>query len=418
MNVNITPAVVVIGAGHAAGELVTSLRDHGWSGRIILIGEEPHLPYHRPPLSKAYLSGTSTAESLLIKSPAAYEKAGVEIITGMRVLRIDRQAKMVHLADGSKMGYDKLVLTTGGRPRPLSVPNAAQAAQSGNFHYLRTMQDVNAMRRQFEPRMRLVIVGGGYIGLEVAAVAIKRGLQVTVLEAFPRVLARVTAPELSAFYERKHREEGVHIRTSVQVSDLEMDQSGDAVSAVLCADGSRVPADLVVVGIGLIPNTELAQASGLTVDNGVLVNEYAQTSDPDIFAAGDCTNHPNASLGRRLRLESVPNALEQARTAAAAICGKLKPYNVVPWFWSDQYDLKLKMVGLSQGYDQLVVRGSLDSDSFSAFYLKNGLMIAADTVNRPPEFMLAKRIIAERLLVAPEQLADDSVPLKSLLPST
>ena len=418
MTVNLMPTAVVIGAGHAAGELVTRLRDHGWTGGIILIGDEPSLPYHRPPLSKDYLSGLCTAASLLIKSPEAYAKAGIQVITGPRVLRIDRQAKLAHLSDGRTIGYDKLALTTGGRPRPLSVPNTERAAQAGNFHYLRTMGDVDAMRRQFDSRMRLVIVGGGYIGLEVAAVAIKLGLQVTVLEAFPRVLARVTAPELSAFYERKHREAGVDIRTGVVVSDLEMDPSGDAVSAVLCADGTRIPADVVVVGIGLIPNTELAEAAGLAVDNGILVNEYAQTGDPDIYAAGDCTNHPNDRLGRRLRLESVPNALEQARTAAAAICGQLKPYHVIPWFWSDQYELKLKMVGLSQGYDQLILRGSPDTDSFSAFYLKNGLTIAADTVNRAPEFMLAKRIIAERLLVAPEQLADDSVPLKSLLPPT
>lgn len=417
MTENTHRTAVIVGAGHAAGELVTSLRDNGWIGRIILIGDEPHLPYHRPPLSKAYLSGAATAESLLIKSPATYIKANVEIINNTRVLRIDRQRKSVELANGEWIGYDKLVLTTGGRPRPLSVPKSSLAEQTGNFHYLRTLGDVDAMRRQFEPGMRLVIVGGGYVGLEVAAVAVKVGLKVTVLEAFPRVLARVTAPELSAFYERKHREAGVEIRTGVQVSDVEMDRSGDAVSAVLCADGTRVPADLVVVGIGLIPNTELAQEAGLAVDNGILVDEHAQTSDPDIYAAGDCTNHPNASLGRRLRLESVPNALEQARTAAASICGKQKPYNVIPWFWSDQYDLKLKMVGLSQGYDQLVVRGSLDSDSFSAFYLKDGLVLAADTVNRPPEFMLAKRIIAERLRLAPEQLADDSIPLKNLLPT-
>ncbi len=417
MTENTHRTAVIVGAGHAAGELATSLRDNGWSGRIILIGDEPHLPYHRPPLSKAYLSGAATAESLLIKSPATYIKANVEIINNTRVLRIDRQRKSVELANGEWIGYDKLVLTTGGRPRPLSVPKSSLAEQTGNFHYLRTLDDVDAMRRQFEPGMRLVIVGGGYVGLEVAAVAVKVGLKVTVLEAFPRVLARVTAPELSAFYERKHREAGVEIRTGVQVSDVEMDRSGDAVSAVLCADGTRVPADLVVVGIGLIPNTELAQEAGLAVDNGILVDEHAQTSDPDIYAAGDCTNHPNASLGRRLRLESVPNALEQARTAAASICGKQKPYNVIPWFWSDQYDLKLKMVGLSQGYDQLVVRGSLDSDSFSAFYLKDGLVLAADTVNRPPEFMLAKRIIAERLRLAPEQLADDSIPLKNLLPT-
>lgn len=408
---------IIVGAGHAAGELATSLRDNGWQGRILLIGEEPQLPYHRPPLSKAYLSGAATAESLLIKPRATYDKANVEIISGVRVDRIDRETSTVHLADGRTAQYDRLILATGGRPRPLPIPQIEQAECSGNFHYLRTLQDVDDIRRQFEPGMRLVIVGGGYIGLEVAAVAVKHGLKVTVLEALPRVLARVTAPELSAFYESRHRAAGVEIRTDTQVRDVQLAPSGDAVAALLCADGSSVPADLVVVGIGLLPNVELAVEAGLAVDNGILVDEFGQTSDPNIYAAGDCSNHPNPLLGRRLRLESVPNALEQARSVAASICGKPKAYASIPWFWSDQYELKLKMVGLSQGYDQLVIRGTPENDSFSAFYLKDGCILAADTVNRPPEFMLAKRFIAEKVRVDPTRLEDDSHPLKDLLPS-
>ncbi|UXJ50171.1 NAD(P)/FAD-dependent oxidoreductase [Pseudomonas citronellolis] len=408
---------IIVGAGHAAGELATSLRDNGWQGRILLIGEEPQLPYHRPPLSKTYLSGAATAESLLIKPRATYEKANVEIISGVRVNKIDRKASTVHLADGRTAHYDRLILATGGRPRPLPIPHIQQAESSGNFHYLRTLQDVDRIRQQFEPGMRLVIVGGGYVGLEVAAVGIKHGLKVTVLEALPRVLARVTAPELSAFYESRHRDAGVEIRTNTQVQDVQLDPSGDAVSAVLCADGSSIPADLVIVGIGLLPNVELAMDAGLDVDNGILVDEFGQTSDPNIYAAGDCTNHPNPLLGRRLRLESVPNALEQARSVASSICGKPKPYASIPWFWSDQYELKLKMVGLSQGYDQLVIRGAPESDSFSAFYLKDGCILAADTVNRPPEFMLAKRFIAEKIPVDASRLADDTQPLKDMLPS-
>ena len=408
---------IIVGAGHAAGELATSLRDNGWQGRILLIGEEPHLPYHRPPLSKAYLSGMATTESLLIKPHTTYQKANVEIISGVRVCKIDRKSTTVHLADGRTIQYDRLILATGGRPRQLPVPHLEEAERSGNFHYLRTLQDVDRIRQQFEAGMRLVIVGGGYIGLEVAAVAIKRGLKVTVLEALPRVLARVTAPELSAFYESRHRDAGVEIRTSTQVEDVQMDPSGDAVCAVLCVDGSTVPADLVIVGIGLQPNVELALEAGLDVDNGILVNEYGQTGDPNIYAAGDCTNHPNPQIGRRLRLESVPNALEQARSVASSICGKPKVYASIPWFWSDQYELKLKMVGLSQGYDQLVIRGTPQNDSFSAFYLKDGYILAADTVNRPPEFMLAKRFITERIRVDPSRLADDTLPLKDMLPS-
>ncbi|MDH0896426.1 MULTISPECIES: FAD-dependent oxidoreductase [unclassified Pseudomonas] len=406
---------IIIGAGHAGGELAIALRNEGWEGRILLLGEEAHLPYHRPPLSKAYLAGSVEKTSLSIRPQLAYDKANVEFFGNVRVVRIDRANKRLELADGKQLTYDKLAIATGGRPRPLAVPNAAAAERCANFHYLRTLDDVELIRAQMAPGKRLTIVGGGYIGLEVAAAAVAQGLQVTVLEALPRVLQRVTAAELSAYYERKHREAGVDIRTGVLVADLEL--TDGAVIAVLCADGSRLEADLVVVGIGLIANTELAAEAGLAVDNGILVDEYARTDDPDIHAAGDCTNHPNPVLGRRLRLESVPNALEQSRVAAAAMAGKLhKTYASVPWFWSDQYELKLKMVGLSEGFERLVLRGDPLSDSFSAFYLKDGKVLAADTVNRPQDFIAAKRLVAEGIPVTAEQLADDSRPLKELLP--
>lgn len=406
---------IIIGAGHAGGELAVALRNEGWEGRILLLGEEAHLPYHRPPLSKAYLAGSVEKSSLAIRPLAAYERANVEFMAGVRVVRIDRANQRLELADGAQLSYDRLAIATGGRPRPLSVPNAAVAERCANFHYLRTLDDVERIRAQLVPGKRLAIVGGGYIGLEVAASAVAQGLQVTVLEALPRVLQRVTAAELSAYYERKHREAGVDIRTGVQVADLEVE--GDAVTAVLYADGSRLAADLVVVGIGLIANTELAAEAGLQVDNGILVDEHAQTSDPHIYAAGDCTNHPNTLLGRRLRLESVPNALEQSRVAAANMAGKAKTYASVPWFWSDQYELKLKMVGLAEGFERLVLRGDPATDSFSAFYLKGDKVLAADTVNRPQDFIAAKRLVAEGIAVTAEQLADDSRPLKELLPA-
>lgn len=405
---------IIIGAGHAGGELAIALRNEGWAGRILLLGEEAHLPYHRPPLSKAYLAGSVEKSSLSIRPQAAYDRASVEFLGGVRVTRIDRANQRLELADGQQLSYDKLAIATGGRPRPLSVPNAAAAERCSNFHYLRTLDDVERIREQMSAGKRLTIVGGGYIGLEVAASAITLGLQVTVLEALPRVLQRVTAAELSAYYERKHREAGVDIRTSVQVADL--DVADDAVTAVICADGSRLDTDLVVVGIGLLANTELAAEAGLEVDNGILVDENARTSDPLIFAAGDCTNHPNSLLGRRLRLESVPNALEQSRVAAANMAGKDKRYASVPWFWSDQYELKLKMVGLAEGFERLVLRGDPQTDSFSAFYLKGDKLLAADTVNRPQDFIAAKRLVAEGISVSSEQLADDSQPLKELLP--
>ncbi len=409
--------LLIVGAGHAAGELATSARNEGWVGRIVMIGEEPHLPYQRPPLSKAFLAGEVAVEGLLLKPQATYDKAGVEFIGAARVTQIDRANKRVVLADGRTLAYDKLALTTGGRARRLTVDGAAQAESVSNFHYLRTLADVSRIRPQFTAGMRLVIIGGGYVGLEVAAVAVKHKLQVTVLESFPRVLARVTAPEVSAFYEQVHRAAGVELRTGVTVNGFEFDPSGDAVSAVVCGDGTKVAADLVIVGVGLVPNVELAEAAGLKVDNGIFIDEGCRTSDPDIVAAGDCTSQFNTYADRVLRLESVPSALEQARTAAASLNGKTRAQNHVPWFWSDQYDLKLQMVGLSQGYDQLVLRGKPDNRSFAAFYLKQGRVISVDVVNRPPDFMMAKRFVADGLAVDPVRLADESIPLKSLLPA-
>lgn len=410
--------LVIVGAGQAGGELAVATRQGGFTGRIVLVGEEIHLPYQRPPLSKAYLTGALVREGLFPKHAAAYAKAEVELELGRRVIRIDRHARQVVLSDGGKLSYTKLALACGGRPRRLNLPGLLGAQQPANLHYLRTIDDVDRIRAQFHGGLRLAIIGGGYIGLEVAAVANKLGLHVTVLEAMPRVLARVTAPIVSNFYEAVHRKAGVDIRVDTAVRELELDASGDAVRAVVCADGSRIDADVVIVGIGLIPNTGLSEDAALAVDNGVVVDEYCRTSDPDIFAIGDCANHPSAIFGRRLRLESVPNALEQARTVASVLAGKPKPYSSVPWFWSDQYDLKLQMTGLSEGYDEAALRGSIENRSFAVFYLREGRVIAADLVNRANEFMLAKRLVAERMQQTPAVLMDESRPLKDIIEST
>lgn len=399
---------VIVGAGQAGSDMATALRQMGYEGRIVLVGEEPIPPYRRPPLSKAYLSGEMTEEALLIRPAAAYDKQNIELRLGVRVTAIDRAAHTVTLSDGETLGYDKLVLTMGGRARQLTMPGA----ELPNVFYVRTIADIERMKEQFNPGSRLVIIGGGYIGLEAASVGIKKELDVTVVEAMPRLLSRVTGPELSGYYADVHRRHGVDIKFGSGVKALEGEHR---VEAVVLEDGTRLPADLVIVGVGLIPNTELAEQAGLEVDNGVVVDLYCQTSDPDILAAGDCTNGENAFLGRRLRLESVPNASEQGRIAAANICGKKVPMEAVPWFWSDQYSLKLQMVGLSQGYEQFVLRGSMENDSFSAFYLKDGVVIAVDTVNRPQDFMLGKKLVGSRVRVDPAQLADESVPLKSLL---
>jgi 3-phenylpropionate/trans-cinnamate dioxygenase ferredoxin reductase component len=409
--------VAIVGGGQAGAEVATLLRRHRHQGRIILFGDENFLPYMRPPLSKAYLAGEIGADALIYKAQVAYDKAEVELQLGRRVAAIDRAAKRLVLENAEGVAWDKLVIATGGRARKLEVPGA----ELDNIFYLRSIADVELLRPQLSPGRRLVIVGGGYVGLEVAAVAIKRGLKVTVLEGAPRVLARVTAPEVSAFYERFHRAAGVEIETGVTVTGFAADSSGVAVGAVHCENGPggggrEFPADFVLVGIGLAPNTELAAKAGLAIDGGIVVDAFSRTSDPDIFAIGDCALHAqHGFLQRRIRLESVPNALEQARAAAACIAGKAAPAAVAPWFWSDQYDLKLQMAGISEGYDELAIRGSTQGSSFIAFYLRDGQVIAADAINRPSEFMASKRLIGDRTKASAAELSDEGVSLKSLI---
>ncbi len=403
--------IVVIGAGQAGAELCLELRRRGHAGRVMLLGDEAWPPYKRPPLSKAYLAGTADEAALYAVPPAQLQRHAIEFIGGTRVQRIDRERRDVELADGRRIAYRGLALTTGGRARPLAVAGA----DLRGVQTLRTMDDARALRPALREGSRLVIIGGGFIGLEAAAAAVKAGARVTLLEGLERVLARVTAPEVSAFFERVHGEAGVDLITGGQVAAL---LGRETVEAVQLADGRLIAADHVLAGIGLLPNVELAMQAGLAVTDGIVVDECARTSDPLIVAAGDCANHPSAFAGRRLRLESVQNALEQARSAAATLLGVEERYRAVPWFWSDQYDLKLQMVGLSQGHDRLVVRGDLQQGrDFSAFYLRQGRLIAADVVNRPQEFMLAKKLVAAAACPDPALLADAGVPLKSLLPS-
>ncbi len=402
-------SVVIVGAGQAGGETAAELRRQGYTGPITIVGEEPHVPYKRPPLSKTYLAGAATKESLYVLSAAAMEKANIEFIGGVRATAIDRKGKTLALSDGRTLPYGKLMLATGGRPRLLTIPGS----DLPGIHVVRGIADVDAIREKLGPGKRLVIVGGGYIGLEVASVATKAGLQVTVLESAPRVLQRVTAPEMSAFYEKVHREAGVDVRTGVQIAGFE--QQGDAIHVKLV--GGDVEGDLVIVGIGLVANTELASEAGLEVDNGIVVDEFTRTSDPDIHSAGDCTSHPSEFLGRRVRLESVQNAMEQGRAGALNMLGKATKYANVPWFWSDQYDLKLQMVGMSGGYDQVVLRGDPAKRSFGAFYFKDGHLIAVDTVSRPQEFMLAKKMVALKAKVDPAKLADETIAMKDLVPA-
>jgi len=407
------PGVVIVGAGTAGGELAAKLHQTGYGGPVTLVGGEAYLPYHRPPLSKAFLAGGVDEDSLLLRPSASYETFGVVFRSNDWVTAIDRAGRTVTLRDGDTLPYQWLVLATGGQARTLTCPGADLA---GVFT-LRGIADARALRGALAAGRRMVIVGGGYIGLEVAAVAVKAGLAVTLIEAAPRVLARVAGAEISAFYEKAHRDAGVVIHTGQGVTALTArDDDPARVGSVVLANGAVLPADVVVAGVGLVPHTELAAAAGLRVENGIWVDEYCRTEDPHVLAIGDCANHPCPFLGRRVRLESVPNALEQARVAADTIVGKLVPYAAVPWFWSDQYDLKLQAVGLADGHDQVVLRGSFEARRFLVFYLRQGVVIAADAVNSPGEFLAARRLVGAVVRAEAGVLADPAVPLKTLLP--
>jgi 3-phenylpropionate/trans-cinnamate dioxygenase ferredoxin reductase subunit len=402
-------ACVIVGASHAAAQLAPVLRRSGWEGRIVVVGDEPCLPYHRPPLSKTYLSGEKSFHDIVIRPQAAFEKADVHLTLGVRATAIDRARHLLELDNGEALHYDKLALTVGARPRLLPVPGADL---EGVF-CLRNLVDADNIRRFFGHGRHAVVIGGGYIGLETAASLRHAGMEVTVLESLPRVLARVTAEPVSAFFERVHREEGVRLLVGAGVARIEGDS---AVRRVVLGDGSVLPADVVIVGIGVVPNVELAAAAGLAVDNGIVVDEFARTTDPDIVAAGDCTSHFNPIYARQVRLESVQNANEQSSTAANTLCGKLEPYNALPWFWSDQYDIKLQIAGLSQGHDRVIIRGDIaQGRRFAAFYLREGRIIAIDAVNSPQEFMLGKRVITNALEVDLDRLEDVSVPFKDLI---
>lgn len=397
--------VVIIGAGHAAGQAAASLRQAKYDGDITIVGDEAHIPYQRPPLSKAYLKGEQTAGKVYLRADSFYADRDITMKLSTTATAIDTAAKTVALSTGETLSYDHLLISTGSRPRKLSI----EGSDLPGIHYLRTMDDVDGLREGMRPDANLVIVGGGYIGLEVAAVGRELGLNVHVLEMEERILQRVTTPEMSAYYHQLHEGRGVHIHTSTAVTGF----AGDGkVEEVICGD-QRFAADLVIVGIGIIANTELAEAAGIHCDNGIVVDEHCRTSDPFVYAAGDCTNHPNPLLERRLRLESVPNAMDQARVSAANMLGDEKTYAAIPWFWSDQYELKLQMVGFSADGDSQVLRGDMASNQFAVFYLKDGLVVAADAVNSPKEFMLCKQLVGKP--ADPALLADPESDLKALL---
>ncbi|MCP4000662.1 MAG: FAD-dependent oxidoreductase [Gammaproteobacteria bacterium] len=404
-----TETIIIVGAGHAAGQAAASLRQKGFSGRLIMIGDEPYVPYQRPPLSKAFLAGELELERLFFKPENFWPKHDVETMLSTRVKEIDRKRKTITLDNSEIIAYNKLILATGSRVRELHIPGHTLKG----VHYLRGIDDVLAIQSAFKKGARLVIVGGGYIGLEVAAVGRKNGLDVTVMETESRVMNRVVATEISQFFQNMHAEEGVKLELGRRVQELQGDKNGQ-LTEVACMDGFTVPADICIIGIGIIPNIELAEAADILCSDGIIVDEHCRTLDEDIYAIGDCTRHPNPILGRHLRLESVHNAIEQGKTAAAAICGTPVAYAQVPWFWSDQYNVKLQITGLTEGYDQFVMRGDPASRSFAAFYLQDGKLLAVDAINSPREFMLGKKLITAGAKFTPEILADMEQDFKTL----
>lgn len=398
--------IVVVGAGQAGAELVSALRAGGHRGALTLIGAEAAPPYQRPPLSKKYLLGEMSAERLWLRPEAFYRDQGVELVLGVEVAEIDRAGRRVLLADGRAFAYDQLALTTGARPRRLP---AAIGGDLAGVHVVRTLADVDAMAAAFAPDRRVVIVGGGYIGLEAAAVAIARGLQVCLIEAARRILQRVASPETATYFADLHRARGVDLREGVGLVRLEGDHG--RVARAILADGEAIAADFVVVGIGVVPDDALAAAAGLTLDNGIAVDAFGATSDPAIFASGDCASFP--WRGRRIRLESVQNAIDQARATAASMLGAAVAYDPVPWFWSDQYDVKLQIAGLNAGYDRAVTRPGAREGAQSVWYFGADTLLAVDAMNDPRAYMSAKRWLEAGVSPDPARIADPAWDLKN-----
>jgi len=398
--------IVIAGGGQAGFQTAMSLRQNGFDGRILLVGDEPGLPYQRPPLSKAYLTGDMSREGLDLRPATFFTKEQIELIADC-VDSVDRQARRVTLRAGGTLAYDHLVLATGARNRLLNI----EGADSAGVHLLRTAADAERLRAALAGAQRAVVIGAGFIGLEIAAGLRKRGIDVTVLEALDRVMARAVTPELSVYFARYHAENGT--RLLFKTGAVRLTQSGGHVDGVEISDGSVLPADLVVIGVGVVPNVELAAAAGLPVDNGIVVDKHLLTADPHISAIGDCAAFPSIDAGRRVRLESVQNAVDQARCVAARLTGRPHAYGAVPWFWSDQGTLKLQMVGLTQGWTDTVVIGDPAAASFSVLCFAGSRLIGIESVNRPADHMAGRRLLAGATSLTPEMARAPGFDLKA-----
>ena len=402
-------SVLIVGGGQAAAQLVVSLRLGGHSGRITLVSDENAPPYQRPPLSKQYLAGKLKRERLQLRRAEYYESRDVELRLGQRVLAIDRGNRLAVLDGNEELAYDRLVLATGSVLRKLDVPGSGLPG----IHYLRSLEDADALHGELAPGRRIAVVGGGYIGLEVAATAAGAGAKVTVLEAEERVMSRVASAAVADWLTNLHRESGVSVRVGEQVRGFSGQRRVEAVET----DNGSIAADAVVVGIGVLPSADLARECGLGEDDGILTDEHCRTEDESVLAAGDCARAVNTALGSAVRLESVQNAVDHGQVAASVILGDPKPYSGLPWFWSDQFHVKLQIAGLARPEDEALLRGNPSSGSFAAFRLRDGRLTAVEAVSSPRDFMTGKKLIASGAAPDPGLLTDESVPLKDLIQS-
>src|SRR6201992_2867854 len=401
-------SVLIVGAGHAGFQVAASLRQHGFGGRICLINDEAHLPYQRPPLSKAYLKGEGRPDSLMFRPDKFYRDQTIELIAD-RAVSIDRAARRLVLASGASLDYGHLVLATGARNRLLDLPNA----NLPDVKYLRILDESEALRQRIGTAKHVVVIGAGFIGLEFAATARIKGLEVAVIELGSRVMARAVTAEISEFFQARHTAAGIRIQLGVQATSIEGE--GGKVSGISLSDGRHIPADLVVVGVGVLPNVELAAEAGLPVASGIIVDVHLLTADPNISAIGDCALYASPRFGGSLRLESVQNATDHAKCVAARLTGDAKPYDASPWFWSDQGSDKLQISGLTTGYDHVTLRGSVEEGAFSAFCYKGRQLVGIESVNRAGDHMFGRRLLAANGSITPEQAADLGFDLKRAL---
>ena len=400
--------LVIVGAGQSAIQCITSLRKEDYPGLITLVGEEEHLPYQRPPLSKGFLEDTVSNERLYFKKLEFFVENKVQLKLGTKAEEIDIENNNIHLSDNTKLSFDKLVFATGSSVRKLDFPGK----DLNSIHYLRGLDDALSIKKDLQTRQNIVVVGAGYIGLEVAAIAAKQNKSVTVIEMADRVMNRTVDPQISDYYLKLHQKNGVTFKFNTSLKEIVGTNNPEK---VICSDGTEVQADMVIIGAGIMPNVELAENAGLSCDNGIVVNEFGKTDHANIYACGDCTNHPNKLLNKKIRLESVHNAMEQSKTVASSIINKSLAYNQIPWFWSDQYDHKLQIVGLSGDHDKVIMRGDMSEAKFMLFYTKDENLIAVDAVNNSKEFLICKKLVANKVTIKADEISNPDTNLNDLI---